>query len=93
MKEKLLEYQNLDKLPSYQHLIAGGLSGAMGPMSNAPIDTIKTRIQKVSLFHNLESFHRAASPRPIPARMAGNVSAMFSPQFFAKRAGVRSTRG
>ncbi|KAJ2515266.1 Mitochondrial succinate-fumarate transporter [Coemansia sp. RSA 1939] len=38
--------QNLDELPSYQHLILGGVSGAMGPLSNAPIDTIKTRIQK-----------------------------------------------
>jgi solute carrier family 25 citrate transporter 1 len=41
-------YQNLDELPSYQHLVLGGVSGAMGPLSNAPIDTIKTRIQKSS---------------------------------------------
>ena len=34
------------QLPSWQHLVLGGLSGAMGPMSNAPIDTIKTRIQR-----------------------------------------------
>ncbi|KAI8329306.1 mitochondrial carrier domain-containing protein [Chlamydoabsidia padenii] len=40
--------QNLEELPSYQHLILGGVSGAMGPLSNAPIDTIKTRIQKSS---------------------------------------------
>jgi solute carrier family 25 (mitochondrial citrate transporter), member 1 len=33
-------------LPSWQHLLLGGVSGAMGPMSNAPIDTIKTRIQR-----------------------------------------------
>jgi solute carrier family 25 citrate transporter 1 len=46
LKNYLLEYQNLDTLPSYQHLLAGGISGAMGPISNAPIDTIKTRIQK-----------------------------------------------
>lgn len=46
MKDALLNYQNLDVLPSWQHLIAGGLSGAMGPMANAPIDTIKTRIQR-----------------------------------------------
>ncbi|KAI3642181.1 hypothetical protein MP228_011736 [Amoeboaphelidium protococcarum] len=46
MKDWLLKYQNLDNLPSYQHLLAGGLSGALGPMSNAPIDTIKTRIQR-----------------------------------------------
>lgn len=63
------KYQNLDELPSYQHLVLGGVSGAMGktfshagidhfkvlthvnqtgPLSNAPIDTIKTRIQKSS---------------------------------------------
>ncbi|KAL1917057.1 uncharacterized protein VTP21DRAFT_5255 [Calcarisporiella thermophila] len=35
-----------EELPSYQHLIVGGLSGALGPISNAPIDTIKTRIQR-----------------------------------------------
>ncbi|KAJ2080506.1 Mitochondrial succinate-fumarate transporter [Coemansia sp. RSA 988] len=40
------QFQGLDELPSYQHLILGGVSGAMGPLSNAPIDTIKTRIQK-----------------------------------------------
>ncbi|RUP45557.1 hypothetical protein BC936DRAFT_148023 [Jimgerdemannia flammicorona] len=46
MKKYFKKLQNLDELPSYQHLILGGVSGAMGPMSNAPIDTIKTRIQK-----------------------------------------------
>ena len=30
-------------LPSYQHMLIGLISGAMGPFSNAPIDTIKTR--------------------------------------------------
>ncbi|KAJ1917803.1 Mitochondrial succinate-fumarate transporter [Mycoemilia scoparia] len=38
--------QNVDELPSYQHLILGGVSGAMGPLSNGPIDTIKTRVQR-----------------------------------------------
>ncbi|CDH53907.1 succinate fumarate mitochondrial transporter [Lichtheimia corymbifera JMRC:FSU:9682] len=38
--------QKVDELPSYQTLVIGGISGAMGPLSNAPIDTIKTRIQK-----------------------------------------------
>ncbi|KAH9923957.1 mitochondrial carrier [Epithele typhae] len=33
-------------LPSYQHMLIGLVSGAMGPFSNAPIDTIKTRLQK-----------------------------------------------
>ena len=30
------------ELPSYQHMFIGLISGAMGPFSNAPIDTIKT---------------------------------------------------
>lgn len=34
------------ELPSYQTLVLGLVSGAMGPLSNAPIDTIKTRLQK-----------------------------------------------
>ncbi|EPQ55284.1 mitochondrial carrier [Gloeophyllum trabeum ATCC 11539] len=36
----------LTDLPSYQHMLIGLISGAMGPFSNAPIDTIKTRLQK-----------------------------------------------
>lgn len=31
---------DLKELPSYQHLVMGLVSGAMGPLSNAPIDTI-----------------------------------------------------
>ncbi|KAK4998205.1 Mitochondrial succinate-fumarate transporter, partial [Elasticomyces elasticus] len=33
-------------LPSWQTACIGLVSGAMGPLSNAPIDTIKTRLQK-----------------------------------------------
>jgi len=33
------QYEESD-LPSYQHLVLGLVSGAMGPLSNAPIDTI-----------------------------------------------------
>lgn len=33
-------------LPFYQNFFAGFVSGACGPLFNAPIDTIKTRIQK-----------------------------------------------
>ncbi|BFZ54850.1 Mitochondrial succinate-fumarate transporter [Savitreella phatthalungensis] len=40
------EWQEIAVLPSYQNFLLGGISGAMGPMSNAPIDTIKTRIQR-----------------------------------------------
>ncbi|KAK4694197.1 hypothetical protein P7C71_g3346, partial [Lecanoromycetidae sp. Uapishka_2] len=34
------------ELPGYQTAVIGCVSGAMGPLSNAPIDTIKTRLQK-----------------------------------------------
>jgi len=34
---------DLEQLPYYQHMLIGLVSGAMGPFSNAPIDTIKTR--------------------------------------------------
>jgi solute carrier family 25 citrate transporter 1 len=39
------EYES-SPLPSYQTTVIGLVSGAMGPLSNAPIDTIKTRLQK-----------------------------------------------
>ena len=39
------QYQN-QNLPSYQTTLIGLVSGAMGPFSNAPIDTIKTRLQR-----------------------------------------------
>lgn len=45
-KKILLRVQDVEQLPSYQHLLAGGVSGAIAPFCNAPIDTIKTRIQK-----------------------------------------------
>jgi len=35
-------YAESGNLPSWQTLIMGLISGAMGPFSNAPIDTIKT---------------------------------------------------
>lgn len=33
-------------LPAYQTTTIGLISGAMGPFSNAPIDTVKTRLQR-----------------------------------------------
>ncbi|KAI1108933.1 mitochondrial carrier [Nemania sp. NC0429] len=47
-KEALLRRQPADNatLPSWQTTVIGLVSGAMGPLSNAPIDTIKTRLQK-----------------------------------------------
>ena len=47
LKKAAHKYQpELTELPSYQHMLIGLISGAMGPFSNAPIDTIKTRLQK-----------------------------------------------
>lgn len=47
IKNKLHEYQpTVDKLPWYQYMITGFISGSCGPLFNAPIDTIKTRIQQ-----------------------------------------------
>ncbi|RSH93361.1 hypothetical protein EHS25_007717 [Saitozyma podzolica] len=42
------KYQETGALPSAQTMAIGLISGAMGPFSNAPIDTIKTRIQKAA---------------------------------------------
>jgi len=42
----LQTYQGTTDLPGYQTMFIGLVSGAMGPLSNAPIDTIKTRLQK-----------------------------------------------
>jgi solute carrier family 25 citrate transporter 1 len=48
LKQKLTEYQPQykDQLPSLQTALVGLISGACGPLFNAPVDTIKTRIQK-----------------------------------------------
>lgn len=45
LKEWQPQYENTP-LPSWQTTLIGLVSGAMGPLSNAPIDTIKTRLQK-----------------------------------------------
>lgn len=47
--KELLQQQQEDPaapLPSWKTSIIGLISGAVGPFSNAPIDTIKTRLQK-----------------------------------------------
>ncbi|KAK4160667.1 mitochondrial carrier domain-containing protein [Cladorrhinum sp. PSN259] len=51
------EYQG-QNLPGYQTTLIGLVSGAMGPMSNAPIDTIKTRLQKMKAEEGTSAFQR-----------------------------------
>ncbi|KAJ3000577.1 hypothetical protein HDV02_004872 [Globomyces sp. JEL0801] len=46
LKDKLMKYHGSETLPSYETLVVGFISGACGPLFNAPVDTIKTRIQK-----------------------------------------------
>ena len=48
LKEMLQQRQEdpTAPLPSWQTSIIGLISGAVGPFSNAPIDTIKTRLQR-----------------------------------------------
>ncbi|KAI1052290.1 Mitochondrial succinate-fumarate transporter [Fusarium irregulare] len=45
LKQLQPQYENTN-LPNYQTTVCGLVSGAMGPLSNAPIDTIKTRLQR-----------------------------------------------
>ncbi|KIP03224.1 hypothetical protein PHLGIDRAFT_77949 [Phlebiopsis gigantea 11061_1 CR5-6] len=61
LKKAAHKYQpELTELPSYQHMMIGLISGAMGPFSNAPIDTIKTRLQKAPAEPGKSAFQRIA---------------------------------
>ncbi|KAH8115260.1 mitochondrial carrier [Phellopilus nigrolimitatus] len=51
----------LTALPAWQTMLIGLVSGAMGPFSNAPIDTIKTRLQKTSYPPGTSSYAKIAS--------------------------------
>ncbi|KAJ9573089.1 Mitochondrial carrier protein [Nakaseomyces glabratus] len=46
LREFLQEYHGTETLPSWETSCIGLISGAIGPFSNAPLDTIKTRLQK-----------------------------------------------
>ncbi|CCE91220.1 Sfc1p TDEL_0C03310 [Torulaspora delbrueckii] len=48
LKEYLQDYHGTEVLPSWETSCIGLISGAIGPFSNAPLDTIKTRLQKDS---------------------------------------------
>ncbi|KLO11083.1 mitochondrial carrier [Schizopora paradoxa] len=49
------------ELPSWQTGCIGLISGAMGPFSNAPIDTIKTRLQKTQYPPGTSAFSKIKS--------------------------------
>lgn len=73
-------------LPSYQTTLIGLVSGAMGPLSNAPIDTIKTRLQKMKAEEGTTALQRIS-------RIAGDmfrcVSSPLSPLLLSLGPGVR----
>ncbi|KAI0201373.1 mitochondrial carrier [Astrocystis sublimbata] len=46
LKRQIANGETSGQLPTAQTTLIGLVSGAMGPLSNAPIDTIKTRLQK-----------------------------------------------
>jgi solute carrier family 25 citrate transporter 1 len=47
LRAQLQKYHGTNDLPSYETSLIGLVSGAVGPFTNAPIDTIKTRLQKM----------------------------------------------
>lgn len=50
LKEYLQKQRQTETLPSWETSCIGLISGAIGPFSNAPLDTIKTRLQKDKSF-------------------------------------------
>lgn len=63
-KEVLMRWQpeyEGKTLPGWQTTVIGLVSGAMGPLSNAPIDTIKTRLQKMPAEEGVSAFKRIST--------------------------------
>lgn len=58
LKEFLQEHHKTDALPSWETSCIGLISGAIGPFSNAPLDTIKTRLQKDKSTANMSGWSR-----------------------------------
>lgn len=52
IREYLQNYHQLETLPAWETSCIGLISGALGPLSNAPLDTIKTRLQKTTYASN-----------------------------------------
>ncbi|SCV03445.1 LAME_0H10484g1_1 [Lachancea meyersii CBS 8951] len=56
LKRRLQRYHNTEMLPSWETSLIGLISGAVGPFTNAPLDTIKTRLQKEKSTAKTSSF-------------------------------------
>jgi solute carrier family 25 citrate transporter 1 len=60
LRAALQKYHGTNDLPSYQTSLIGLISGAMGPLTNTPIDTIKTRLQKTPAEAGVSAMQRMA---------------------------------
>jgi len=45
-KAKWTSLRGGEELAPWQHFLCGGVSGALGPIANCPLDVVKTRLQK-----------------------------------------------
>ncbi|KAL7776378.1 hypothetical protein CFE70_006794 [Pyrenophora teres f. teres 0-1] len=72
LRAQLQKYHGTTDLPGYETSMIGLVSGAVGPFTNAPIDTIKTRLQKmpaepgqsaVQRIVVIASFYKGITPR------------------------------
>lgn len=64
LKEYLQRVQGVGpgaQLPGWQTALIGLISGAMGPLSNAPIDTIKTRLQRAPAVEGQSAWQRVTA--------------------------------
>ena len=83
LKRLLYEYQpqyNGTELPSWQTAIIGLISGACGPCTNTPIDTIKTRIQRATALPGETAWSRVTTVASTMFREEG-LSAFYSTSF------------
>ena len=59
-KTKLEEYNGPGvSIPSWQTMIAGGISGGLGPTVNNPLDVVKTRMQKQIIVEGEKTKYRS----------------------------------
>lgn len=77
LKKAALKYQDIKELPAYQASLFGLISGAMGPFTNAPIDTIKTRIQRATALQGETAWTRLTT-------VAGEMFRQEGPKAFYK---------
>jgi solute carrier family 25 citrate transporter 1 len=61
LRAALQKYHGSNDVPSYETSLIGLVSGAVGPFTNTPIDTIKTRLQKMPTEAGTSALQRITS--------------------------------